>query len=166
MVHALLMQVKGDAGCWLRCAMGALVLCGIPDEKYWPYTVADFDKEPDAFVYSITDNYEAAKYFCHDPQGAKVPYPTILDSVKKYLAAGIPSMFGFWGFPSYDKSDVKGGRRTTSCIARASRRPDLKTAGLQDSERSEQNSPQGVKLQDIQTSPVISQSAIFLFLFY
>jgi len=104
-----LMQVTGDKGAFLRDVMAALVLCGVPAEKYWPYKVTDFDKEPDAFIYSVADNYEALKYFCHDPQGAKVPYPTVLDSVKKYLAAGIPSMFGFWGFPSYESSDVKGG---------------------------------------------------------
>jgi len=104
-----LMQVTGDEGAWLRCAMGALVLCGVPEEKYWPYVTADFDKEPEAFVYSVADNYEAVKYYCHDPQGAKVPYPDVLESVKKNLEAGIPSMFGFWGFSSYNKSDVKGG---------------------------------------------------------
>ena len=104
-----LMQVKGDTGAWLREVMGALALCGVPAEKYWPYNVTDFDKEPDSFIYSIADNYEAIKYFCHDPQGAKIPYPAVLDSVKKYLAAGIPSMFGFWGFPSYKDSDVPGG---------------------------------------------------------
>jgi C1A family cysteine protease len=104
-----LMQVKGDTGAWLREVMAALVLCGVPAEKYWPYNVADFEKEPDAFIYSVADNYEAVKYFCHDPLGAKIPYPAVLDSVKKYLEAGIPSMFGFWGFPSYKDSDVVGG---------------------------------------------------------
>ena len=104
-----LMQIKGDTGAWLREVMAALVLCGVPDEKYWPYKVADFDKEPDSFIYSIADNYEAIKYFCHDPQGAKIPFPAVLDSVKKYIEAGIPSMFGFWGFPSFDSSDVIGG---------------------------------------------------------
>ena len=104
-----LMQVKGDTGAWLREVMAALALCGVPDEKYWPYKVADFDKEPDAFIYSVADNYEAIKYFCHDPQGAKIPFPDVLASVKKYLEAGIPSMFGFWGFPSFDSSDVIGG---------------------------------------------------------
>jgi C1A family cysteine protease len=104
-----LMQVKGDTGAFLRQVMGALALCGVPAEKYWPYKVTDFDKEPDPFVYSIADNYEAVKYFCHDPQSSKVPFPTVLDSVKKYLEAGIPSMFGFWGFPSYQDSDVPGG---------------------------------------------------------
>ena len=104
-----LMQVTGDTGAWLREVMGALAHCGVPAEKYWPYNIADFDKEPDAFIYSLADNYEALKYFCHDPQGAKIPYPAVLDSVKKYLATGIPSMFGFWGFASFDSSDVKGG---------------------------------------------------------
>ena len=104
-----LMQVTGDTGAWLRDTMGALAHCGVPDEKYWPYIVRDFDKEPDAFVYSLADNYEALKYFCHDPLGANITFPEVLNSVKKYLEAGIPSMFGFWGFASFDKSDTKGG---------------------------------------------------------
>jgi C1A family cysteine protease len=106
-----LLQVTGDTGAWLRNTMGALALCGVPDEKYWPYTDASpaFDKEPPSFVYAVADNYEAVRYFCHDPMGANVPGATVLESVKKYLAAGIPSMFGFWGFPSFGSTDVKGG---------------------------------------------------------
>ena len=110
-----LMQVKGDTGAWIRETMGALAHCGVPAEKYWPYIIADFDKEPDAFVYSLADNYEAIKYFCHDPlSSAKASASKVgsgqdvLDSVKKYLEAGIPSMFGFWGFPSFESSDTKG----------------------------------------------------------
>jgi C1A family cysteine protease len=106
-----LMGVTGDTGAWLRNVMGALVLCGVPAEKYWPYTDKDpdFDKEPPAFVYAVADNYQALKYFCHDPQGLNVPPPKVLETVKTYLAAGIPSMFGFWGFPSFDQGDVPGG---------------------------------------------------------
>lgn len=103
-----LMQVTGDEGAWLRCTMGALVLCGVPQEKYWPYNVSNYDVEPDSFVYSIADDYRALKYFSHDPAGAKFPYPAVLDSIKKYLEAGVPSMFGFWGFPSFECSDAKG----------------------------------------------------------
>ena len=33
----------------------------------------------------------------------------VLKSIKSYLAAGIPSMFGFWGFQSFDNTNVKGG---------------------------------------------------------
>ncbi len=106
-----LMQVTGDTGAWLRNTMGALALCGVPDEKYWPYTDATpaFDNEPTGFVYSIADNYEALKYFSHDPAGTNIQGSAVLASVKKYLVAGIPSMFGFWGFPSFNFSDVKGG---------------------------------------------------------
>jgi C1A family cysteine protease len=106
-----LMMTSGDTGAWLRSAMGALVLCGVPAEKYWPYTddAAAFDREPPGFVYSIAENFEAAKYFCHDPQGARIQTKDVLIGVKKYLAAGIPSMFGFWGFPSFNHSDTKGG---------------------------------------------------------
>ena len=121
------MLETGDTGAFLRKVMGALALCGVPNEKYWPYNVADFDKEPSAFVYSVADNYEALKYFCHDPLPSATTFTSfrgskkatkskagssqqdVLDSVKKYLAAGIPSMFGFWGFPSYKDSDVPGG---------------------------------------------------------
>jgi C1A family cysteine protease len=106
-----LMRTQGDTGAWLRNTMGALVLCGVPDEAYWPYTDADpdFDREPDSFVYAVADNYRAVRYFCHDPAGADVPAATVLAEVKKHLAAGVPSMFGFWGFPSFAACDVKGG---------------------------------------------------------
>ncbi len=104
-----LLQVTGDTGAWLRNAMGALVLLGVPPETYWQYNVPDFDKEPPAFVYSLAGNYESVKYFCHDPLGQNIPKPAVLESVKRYLAAGIPSMFGFYGFPSFSNSNVKGG---------------------------------------------------------
>jgi C1A family cysteine protease len=106
-----LMGVVGDTGAWLRNTMGALVLCGVPGEVYWAYTdkVPDFDREPTAFVYAVADNYEALKYFSHDPLGKNVDTERVLKTVKTLLAAGIPSMFGFYGFPSFNYSDVKGG---------------------------------------------------------
>ena len=104
-----LMCETGDTGAWLRNVMGALVLCGFPPEKYWPYVINDFDKEPPSFVYAVADNYKTIKYFCHDPLGMNVASDAVLANVKKYLAAGIPSMFGFYGFPSFDQSNVKGG---------------------------------------------------------
>jgi C1A family cysteine protease len=103
-----LMQVSGDTGAWLRETMGALVLCGAPDEKYWPYKVKDFDKEPGGFVYALAENYSTIKYFSHDPQGSELQGADVLASVRKYLDAGIPSMFGFWGFQSFEDSDKPG----------------------------------------------------------
>ncbi len=106
-----LMGVTGDTGAWLRNTMGALALCGVPAEKYWPYTDIDpdFDREPPSFVYAVADNFEALRYFCHDPMGAGVSGDAVLARVRAYLAAGIPSMFGFYGFPSFEAADVVGG---------------------------------------------------------
>jgi len=104
-----LMGVVGDTGSWLRNTMGALVLCGVPPERYWPYKITTFDDEPSSFVYAVADNYEALRYFCHDPLSRHIPPATVLANVKRFLAAGVPSMFGFYGFPSFGRSNVKGG---------------------------------------------------------
>jgi C1A family cysteine protease len=105
-----LMGVSGDTGAWLRNTVGALALCGVPPEHYWPYTEKepDFDKEPGGFVYAVADNFRALKYFCHDPIGAKPAKTETLSGVKTYLAAGIPSMFGFFGFRSFLQTDTPG----------------------------------------------------------
>lgn len=103
-----LMGTQGDSGAWLRSAMGALVLCGAPPEKHWPYTEKepDFDLEPSGFAYAVADNFEALEYLCHDPAGSVSQKEAVLSSVKRFLAVGIPSAFGFFGFPSFEE----GGR--------------------------------------------------------
>ncbi len=103
-----LMQVTGDTGSWLRNTMGALVLCGVAPEKYWPYDIAGFDAEPTSFVYSLADNYETLKYFCLDPYSGNVDSEKVLANLKKILAVGIPAMFGFFGFPSFSNAEVAG----------------------------------------------------------
>lgn len=109
-----LMQVEGDSGGWLRSAMGALVLFGVPDEKYFPYTHdghninPNWDSEPDGFLYAMAKCYATINYFCHDPLGKRNNEKQVLKNVKKYLAAGIPSMFGFFGFSSFEDADFPG----------------------------------------------------------
>ncbi len=106
-----LMGVSGDTGAWLRNAMGAMVLCGLAPEQFWPYTdkQPEFDQEPSAFVYSVAKKYSALKYFSHDQAGGNLGSDAVLASAKKYLAAGIPAMFGFYGFASFEKTDLPGG---------------------------------------------------------
>jgi C1A family cysteine protease len=105
-----LMKATGDSGGWLRSAMGALALCGVPPEKYWKYTdeSPDFDQEPSSFVYSIAENYKALKYFAHSAVCCGPSPAEVLASVKSHLAAGVPTMFAFYGFPSWEASDVPG----------------------------------------------------------
>ena len=105
---------EGDSGAELRTTMGALVLFGVPPEEYWPYTDADpdFDMEPGPFCYSFGANYKAIKYFRHDP--ANTSKEDILASVKKALASGIPSMFGFAVYGSITQA-AKSGKIPFPC---------------------------------------------------
>lgn len=84
---------KGDQGAYLRSVMKALRLIGVPPENYYPYVPAQYDVEPPAFCYSLAQNFQATKYFRHDPPGT--PFDKVLADVKKHLAAGFPCMFGF-----------------------------------------------------------------------
>ncbi|MGD9962484.1 MAG: cysteine protease, partial [Thermoplasmata archaeon] len=103
-----LAELRGDSGAYIRSTMGALVLFGVPPEKYWPYTDKDpgFDHEPGAFCYSFADNYRGIRYFRHDPSDlSKVE---VLESVRKSLAAGVPSMFGFTVYSSISQAQATG----------------------------------------------------------
>lgn len=101
-------KLSGDSGAFLRNTMGSLVLFGVPPEEYWPYTdkTPDFDKEPSAFCYSFAANYKGIKYFRHD--NPSLTKEQVLESVKKALAAGIPSMFGFTVFNSISQAATTG----------------------------------------------------------
>ncbi len=84
---------QGDQGAYLRTTMKAMVLFGVPPEQFWPYQVADFDKEPPAFCYAFAQSYQSVRYYRLDPPGA--PQSEVLSTIKEMLAAGLPSMFGF-----------------------------------------------------------------------
>ncbi|OGF62347.1 MAG: cysteine protease [Candidatus Fischerbacteria bacterium RBG_13_37_8] len=103
-----LMKMKGDTGAYLRCTIGAMVLFGVPPEEYWQYTDDEilFDKEPPAFCYAFAQNYQAIKYFRHDPAGTAPDI--ILKKLKTYLAAGHPAMFGFTVYSSFSQAESDG----------------------------------------------------------
>jgi len=88
----------GDQGAYLRATMKAMVLFGVPPEVHWAYKVTKFDEEPPAFCYSFAQNYKALKYYRLDPPGT--PQSKLLTEVRKSLAGGMPSMFGFTVYSS------------------------------------------------------------------
>jgi C1A family cysteine protease len=100
------MHQTGDTGAYLRTTMGALALFGVPPEEYWPYHVASFDVEPTPFCYSFANNYKAIQYFRLDPAGTATT--DVLNNIKKQLAAGIPSMFGFTVYNSISQANSTG----------------------------------------------------------
>jgi C1A family cysteine protease len=88
----------GDTGAYLRTTMKAMVLFGVPPEQYWPYQIDQFDVEPTAFCYAFGQSYKAIKYYRIDPPGTKPN--DILKTIKRNLAARLPSMFGFTVYSS------------------------------------------------------------------
>jgi C1A family cysteine protease len=96
----------GDTGAYLRTTMASLVLFGIPPEKFWPYAIAKFDIEPSAFLYAFAQNYQAIQYYRLDPPGTATN--VLLSRIKTYLAAGLPSMFGFSVYNSYTQANTNG----------------------------------------------------------
>jgi len=96
----------GDTGAFLRTTMGALVLFGVPPEEYWQYIITDFDKEPPSFCYAFAQNYQAITYYRLDSPGT--PPNMLLDQIKTYLAAALPSMFGFTVYSSISQAAKTG----------------------------------------------------------
>jgi len=101
-----MLKMTGDTGAFLRTTMGALVLFGVPPEEYWPYIIADFDKEPPAFSYAFAQNYQAIQYVRLDPPGT--PKDALFNHIKTHLAAGLPSMFGFTVYSSISQAETDG----------------------------------------------------------
>ena len=101
-----LLHWTGDTGAFLRTTMGAMVLFGVPPEEYWPYVVADYEKEPTPFCYAFAQNYQAISYYRLDPPG--VTKPELLSQIKTNLGAGLPSMFGFTVYSSYLQAKTTG----------------------------------------------------------
>jgi C1A family cysteine protease len=97
---------SGDTGAYLRSTMEALVLLGAPPERYWQYDTTQFDVEPPAFCFALGARFNATRYFRLDPNGASGA--AVLDNVKRFLAAGLPSMFGFPVYTEYD-NPLPGG---------------------------------------------------------
>jgi C1A family cysteine protease len=98
----------GDTGAFLRTTMGGLALFGVPPEKSYPYIIANYDNEPPAYQYAYAANYKAIKYYRLDSAG--LTRADVLNNVKNYLAAGLPSMFGFTVYSSYSQARTNGGK--------------------------------------------------------
>ena len=96
----------GDTGAFLRTTMAALALFGVPPESYWKYNVAEYDTEPTAFCYAFAQSYQSITYYRLDPSGT--PRDLLLDRIKVYLRAGLPSMFGFTVYSSYTQARTTG----------------------------------------------------------
>ncbi len=103
-----LLNWQGDVGAYIRTAMEALVLFGVPPERYMPYVPENFDSEPSAFCYAFGQSFQAASYYRLDPLGTKPE--RLLRDIKVSLAAGYPLMFGFTVYDSLGEANKNKGK--------------------------------------------------------
>jgi C1A family cysteine protease len=88
---------RGDTGAFVRSTIKALRLFGVTPERYWPYDERQFDVEPQAFHYSLAQNFKALEYFRVSEN---------VEHLKSVLRAGLPFAFGFTCFSSIDEPEV------------------------------------------------------------
>lgn len=103
-----LMHETGDTGAYLRKTMEAMVLIGIVPEEYWPYKIPQFDEEPTAFCFAVASNFQCLKYISLDP--TTMSHDDILVQIKKTLAGGLASIFGFTVYDSIAQTKTNGGK--------------------------------------------------------
>jgi C1A family cysteine protease len=88
-----LLHWTGDTGAPLRETAKAMSRFGIPPQKHWSGDQSRFDQQPDPFLFSFAKEFQSICYVRLDPRSGSGQ--DTLESVKRFLAAGFPSMFGF-----------------------------------------------------------------------
>jgi C1A family cysteine protease len=101
-----LLNWTGDTGAFVRTTMKALTLFGVPPEQYYPYVVSNYDMEPSAFLFAYAQNYQAISYYKIDIVG--INKEALLEKIKTFLAMGLPCMFGFTVYNSYNQANTTG----------------------------------------------------------
>jgi C1A family cysteine protease len=96
-----LLHWTGNTGAGLRPAVKAMIRFGLPPAEYWPYEPSKLDQQPDPYLFSYAEEYRPIQYLRLDPRGSAGD--DALENVKRFLAAGFPSIFGFPVFSSLSR---------------------------------------------------------------
>lgn len=91
-VTRLANDVRGDIGVPIRKTMETIVRVGVLEEKRWPHTELDFDKEPMAHLYTYATSFKATEYERLDAYASGFG---LLDYIKSFLSRDTPVVFGF-----------------------------------------------------------------------
>ena len=87
------LPVAGNGGTDLRTTLKVLVQFGVPPAEYWPYEIDKCNDEPTAFVYGLAKPFSDLRYFHLDEPNSNGE--TTWTTLKSFLAAGFPVLFGF-----------------------------------------------------------------------
>ena len=88
-----LLGASGDTGADLRTTLKAMVQFGVPAQRFWHSDVRNYDSDPEAHLYSLSNEFRRLTYVRLDARNAGGS--ETLEIVKSFLAAGFPIVFGF-----------------------------------------------------------------------
>jgi C1A family cysteine protease len=77
----------------IRNVLKAIARFGFPPEVYWPYDERRLETQPEPFAYGFSKEFRALQYVRLDRRD--LSRRQTLRTVKTFLAAGFPSIFGF-----------------------------------------------------------------------
>lgn len=83
----------GEPGTNIRATLKALSHFGIPSEDHYPSLEDRLDTDPDAFVAGVARRFSPVLYVRLDSRNT--PGERTLETVRAFLAAGFPAVFGF-----------------------------------------------------------------------
>jgi C1A family cysteine protease len=88
-----LMGHRGDSGADLRATLKAMVHFGAPPLRLSNSDLQGFDQDPEAHLFGMTNGYRSMMYWRLDAR--EISGTESLASIRAFLAAGFPVVFGF-----------------------------------------------------------------------
>ena len=89
--------VKSDSGAQIRDGIKVIAKLGAPPETDWPYVISKFTKKPSAKAFKNALQHTVTSY---------QSIPQDLNHLKTCLASGLPFVFGFTVYSSFESQQV------------------------------------------------------------
>ena len=91
-------HVDTDSGAMIRDGMKSINSQGVCSEKSWPYNTSTFTNKPTSSCYQEAENHKSVSY-------RRVPQS--LTAMKACLKSGLPFVFGFTVYESFESKEVE-----------------------------------------------------------
>lgn len=90
--------INSDCGASIRDSLRAINHIGVCAECFWPYNIKHFNKRPPITAYKNAQAHQSLTY---------TRVPRILDALKFSLSSGVPFLFGFTVYSSFESASVE-----------------------------------------------------------
>jgi C1A family cysteine protease len=94
-------SVESDSGAMIRDGVKSVAKQGVADEKTWPYLISKFDRKPPPTAYTEAKAEKLTLY-----QRVFGIEPRNINELRSVLAGGLPVVFGFSVYESFETATV------------------------------------------------------------